>query len=50
VLGLIGYWSGLLDKRREAALPELLENFETARVPRAQVVFTREDDRFLAGQ
>jgi glutamyl-tRNA synthetase len=48
VLGLLGYWSGLLDTRREASMAELLARFEIERVPKARVVFTREDDEFLA--
>jgi glutamyl-tRNA synthetase len=47
VLGLLGYWSGLLDRRREATMEELLDRFSPDLVPHEQVVFTGEDDRFL---
>ena len=47
VLGLIGYWSGMLDRRREADLTELTERFDPARIPTEPVVFSREDDEFL---
>lgn len=47
ILGLMGYWSGLLDQRREAGLTDLLERFDLARLGREPVVFSREDDEFL---
>jgi len=50
ILGLIGYWSGLLPDRREADMAELARRFDLARIPADPVVFTREDDRFLLGQ
>lgn len=50
VLGLLGRWSGLLDRRREADLPELIERFDLALVPRRPVVFTADDDAFLLGR
>jgi glutamyl-tRNA synthetase len=48
ILGLLGYWCGLLATRREAGLPELLERFDLSRLPRDQVVFTPQDDAFLS--
>lgn len=48
-LGLLGYWSGLLPRRQEADMRELLKRFDLAKVPRGQVVFTDEDHRFLMG-
>ncbi len=50
VLGLLGYWSGLLPRRREADIDELLEAFDLARLPRSPVVFSAEDDTYLLGE
>jgi len=50
IVGLLGYWSGLLDHRREATIEELLGRFSLERVPREQVLFTKEDDEFLMGK
>jgi glutamyl-tRNA synthetase len=47
VLGLIGFWSGILEGRREADLEELARRFELTKVPRTPVVFSREDEEFL---
>jgi glutamyl-tRNA synthetase len=47
-LGLIGFWSGMFDYRREASIGELLSRFDLARVPKQQFVFSKEDDRFLS--
>ena len=47
--GLLGYLSGILDKRRESDLDELQERFDPARIPRTAVVFTQEDNDFLLG-
>ena len=49
ILGLIGYWSGMLATRREATLDELLEHFDIHRVNRQQVVMSPDDERFLLG-
>ena len=49
VLGLIGYWSGLLRERREASLDDLEAAFDFSRVPRGPIVFTEEDDQWLTG-
>ncbi len=49
ILGLLGYWSGLLESRRETDLAELLNRFNLARLPKEPVVFHDEDDRFLRG-
>ncbi len=49
ILGLLGYWSGLLPARREADMDELLRAFDIAKVPRQKVVFSPEDDVFLTG-
>ena len=47
ILGLIGYWSGMLESRQEISLAELLEHFDLALVPKNQIVFGSEDDHFL---
>lgn len=49
VLGLLGYWCGLLDRRREISLPKLLASFDLARLPCERTVFGPEDDKFLSG-
>jgi len=49
ILGLLGFWSGLLDTRREAPMEELAERFDTSRIPPRPVVFSAEDEAFLAG-
>jgi glutamyl-tRNA synthetase len=50
VLGLLGFWSGLLDRRREADMDELTARFDLERLPREKVVFSKEDDLFLLGR
>jgi len=47
LLGLLGYWSGLLERREEIDLPALLERFDLTRLPHAKRTFCREDDDFL---
>ena len=47
ILGLLGYWCGLLDARRETDMAGLLNLFDLARLPRHRIVFGTEDDRFL---
>jgi glutamyl-tRNA synthetase len=47
ILGLLAYWSGLLESRRETDLAELLKRFDIARVPGKQVIFSADDDLFL---
>jgi glutamyl-tRNA synthetase len=47
ILGVLAYWSGLIDRRREIDMSELLARFDLERVPRMKVVFSDEDDRFL---
>jgi glutamyl-tRNA synthetase len=50
ILGLLGFWCGLLEARREASMGELLERFDLARIPHAPVVFGWQDDAFLRGR
>ncbi len=47
VLGLIGYWSGLLESRGEASLNDLLARFDPQRIPHERIVFASEDEAFL---
>ncbi len=47
VLGLLGFWCGLLAERREASMEELIERFNTDLLPKARIVFSPEDDGFL---
>ena len=47
VLGLLAYWSGLIDDRREATMAELLDGFHPTRVPMKEVVFCSADEDFL---
>jgi glutamyl-tRNA synthetase len=50
ILGLLGYWSGILETRCEIDMAELLNRFDLARLPKEQVVFRDEDDRFLRSE
>jgi glutamyl-tRNA synthetase len=50
ILGLVGFWSGLLEKRRQADLDELARRFELEKVPRCPVLFSKEDEDFLVGR
>ena len=47
ILGLLGYWSGLLETRREASMRKLLNGFDLAKVPRQPIIFDTQDDDFL---
>ena len=49
LLGLLGYWCGLLDHRQPATMEELLDRFDLALLPRRPIVFSRDDDEFLLG-
>ncbi len=49
MLGLLGYWSGQLERREETDFKTLLAKFDISRVPRKPIVFTQEDDAFLRG-
>ena len=48
ILGLLAFWSGIIDRRREADMDELVERFDLAKLPPRPVVFDTEDDKFLA--
>lgn len=47
VLGLLGYWCGLLARPEEIDLPALRERFDLSRLPKEKIVFSPEDDAFL---
>jgi glutamyl-tRNA synthetase len=50
VLGLLGWWSGLVPKREPAALDELMRAFKVERLGAVgRVVFTADDDAWLRG-
>ncbi len=49
VLGLLGFWSGLLTERRPADMNELAGRFDIGLLPRRAVVLGEEDDGFLLG-
>ncbi len=49
MLGLLGYWSGLLAKREETDLDALLADFDIAKLPHEPIVFTPAADAFLLG-
>ncbi len=50
MLGLLGFWSGALEKRDEIDLPTLLQKFDIEKLPKDPVVFTPDDDAFLLGK
>lgn len=47
VLGLLGFWSGLLPSRRPADLAELVDRFDEALIPRTPISYAPEDHAFL---
>lgn len=47
VLGLLAFWCGLLDRRRDIDMADLLAKFDLSRLASRQVVFSDPDDRFL---
>lgn len=47
LLGLLGYWSGLLENRQPTDLAELLERFDIGLIPAQPVVFTPQDEEYL---
>lgn len=49
VLGLMGYWCGLFESRREADMDDLLRRFDLAKMARQKIVFRGKDNEFLAG-
>jgi glutamyl-tRNA synthetase len=49
ILGMIAFWSGLTNRRQEMDMPQLLQNFDVAKIPRHPVIFSAEDDKYLRG-
>ena len=49
VLGLLGFWCGILGHRRVADMEELVERFDPARLPAERIVLADADDAFLRG-
>lgn len=49
IFGLLGYWCGLIDRRRPAEIEELRDRFTPERIPGQPVVLTGDDDGFLLG-
>ena len=50
ILGLVAYWSGMNDHRREIDMAELIRCFDLGKLPRQAVVFGGQDDDFLCGR
>ncbi len=50
ILGLIGYWSGMLETPRPAEMDELVELFDIGRLPEVPVTFTETNNDFLLGK
>jgi glutamyl-tRNA synthetase len=50
LLGLLGWWCGVLDRPGEIDLDALTARFDLDRLPREPIVFTPQDDDFLLGQ
>jgi len=47
LLGLLGYWLGILPERRPADIGELADHFDPARISPDPITFTQADDDFL---
>ena len=50
VLGLLGYWCGWIDTRRDSSMDELAERFTLDTISADPVVFSPADDAFLRGE
>lgn len=50
MLGLLGFWCGILPERRPAGMVELVQRFDPARISPDPVVFSPADDRYLRGE
>ena len=50
MLGLLGYWCGAIDRRRDTTIGELIERFDMALLPKVPVTFGPEDEDFLLGR
>ncbi len=47
VIGLIGYWCGMCERREEMSSEAFRSGFELDRIPRDDVVYTQEDEQWL---
>jgi glutamyl-tRNA synthetase len=47
LLGLLGYWSGLLEERQPTDMAELLERFDIGCIPVKPIVYSAEDEAYL---
>ena len=47
MLGLLGFWCGVLDRREEIDIETLIEKFDIEKLPKNPVVFLPADDAFL---
>ncbi|HPS53067.1 MAG TPA: tRNA glutamyl-Q(34) synthetase GluQRS [Phycisphaerae bacterium] len=50
MLGLLGYWLGTLENRRETDISELAEKFDINKISAKPVIFGRDDHDFLVGR
>lgn len=49
VVGLIARWCGVTARRESISAPEFCSSLDLASIPRDEVTFTEEDDRWLCG-
>jgi glutamyl-tRNA synthetase len=49
ILGLLGFWCGIVDKPREMGMPELIDTFDLSRLPDGPVIFDPACENFLYG-
>jgi glutamyl-tRNA synthetase len=47
VVGLVAYWCGMTDDRTEMSAAAFCLGFELDKIPRGDIVFTREDEQWL---
>lgn len=47
IIGLLAYWSGILDQRTPMSIEEFLERFSLDTLPQEDLVFTDEDNAWL---
>jgi glutamyl-tRNA synthetase len=47
IIGLLGFWCGITDTRRAMSITDFLDGFDLDTLPREDITFTSEDDRWL---
>ena len=47
VVGLVAYWCGMIEKRAEMSASAFCSGLEVDRIPKCDIVFSREDERWL---